>query len=170
MRALLIIGLLGLGALPANAQEQERKLLDRLLKPDTSLTNRAQDKQFVIGGSTLSKPVHTKSFYVADRPPEKEFRANRNFAAKKFATAAVRDAAKEAWLLSRTSIAKTDQPYSTSAYAGAKTMRDSDKVLATSEFAGTRPFLVRGKSQKALSAQDRPLTIDQVRELLNKNK
>ena len=37
-------------------------------------------------------------------------------------------------------------------------------------FAGNRPFLGQGKSQKALSAQDRPLTIEQVRELLNKNK
>lgn len=32
------------------------------------------------------------------------------------------------------------------------------------------PFLDRGKSQKALSARDKPLTIEQVRELLNKNK
>ena len=38
------------------------------------------------------------------------------------------------------------------------------------DFPGTRPFLVQGKSQKALSQQDKPLTIDQVRELLNKNK
>ena len=34
----------------------------------------------------------------------------------------------------------------------------------------TGPFLGQGKSQKALHAQDRPLTIDEVRELLNKNK
>jgi hypothetical protein len=37
-------------------------------------------------------------------------------------------------------------------------------------FAGNRPFLDQGKSQKALSRQNPPLTIEQVRELLNKNK
>jgi hypothetical protein len=45
-----------------------------------------------------------------------------------------------------------------------------NKLTDVREFSGTRPFLVRGKSQKALSAQDRPLSIDDVRELLNKNK
>jgi hypothetical protein len=44
------------------------------------------------------------------------------------------------------------------------------KKYATRDFAGNRPFLGQGKSQKALHAQDRPLTIDEVRELLNKNK
>jgi hypothetical protein len=46
----------------------------------------------------------------------------------------------------------------------------STKKYATGDFAGNRPFLGQGKSQKALHAQDRPLTIDEVRELLNKNK
>ena len=38
------------------------------------------------------------------------------------------------------------------------------------EYAGNRPFLGQGKSQKSLSAQNPPLTIEQVRELLNKSK
>jgi hypothetical protein len=33
-----------------------------------------------------------------------------------------------------------------------------------------RPFLVQGKSQKVLDQQKPTLTIEQVRELLNKNK
>ena len=49
-------------------------------------------------------------------------------------------------------------------------MRATERTYPVSEFSGTRPFLVRGKSQKALSQQDRPLSIDEVRELLNKNK
>jgi hypothetical protein len=44
------------------------------------------------------------------------------------------------------------------------------KKYATRDFGGNRPFLGQGKSQKALHSQDRPLTIDEVRELLNKNK
>ena len=42
-----------------------------------------------------------------------------------------------------------------------------ERILA---FAGERPFLAEGKSQKWLHAQDHPLSIDEVRELLNKNK
>jgi len=38
------------------------------------------------------------------------------------------------------------------------------------DYAGIRPFLDQGKSQKSLSAQNKQLTIEQVRELLNKNK
>jgi hypothetical protein len=47
---------------------------------------------------------------------------------------------------------------------------EAGRVMATSDFAGKRPFLGQGKSQKALSQQDQPLSIEQVRELLNKNK
>jgi hypothetical protein len=38
------------------------------------------------------------------------------------------------------------------------------------DYAGIRPFLDQGKSQKSLSAQNKQLTIEQVRELLNKSK
>ena len=56
---------------------------------------------------------------------------------------------------------------------GALSVRDmpgSGKKVASSEFTGSRPFLDKGKSQKAISQHDTPLTIEQVRELLNKNK
>ena len=62
----------------------------------------------------------------------------------------------------RTSQTKQARDISPSAY--------STKKYATRDFAGNRPFLGQGKSQKALHAQERPLTIDEVRELLNKNK
>lgn len=47
---------------------------------------------------------------------------------------------------------------------------DGEKKISGNDFAGNRPFLGQGKNQKALSAQKPPLTIEQVRELLNKNK
>jgi hypothetical protein len=46
----------------------------------------------------------------------------------------------------------------------------TSRAIATRDFASSRTFLDQGKSQKALSQQDKPLTIEQVRELLNKNK
>ena len=53
---------------------------------------------------------------------------------------------------------------------GTRVAPENGSNLAAAPFAGNRPFLGRGKSQKALSARDTPLTIEQVRELLNKNK
>jgi len=47
---------------------------------------------------------------------------------------------------------------------------DSEKNIDEHNFAGNRPFLGQGKSQKGLNARKKPLTIEQVRELLNKNR
>ena len=65
---------------------------------------------------------------------------------------------------------KTDTVHVASLADGARVAPESGRSVAVGSFAGNRPFLGRGKSQKALSARDTPLTIEQVRELLNKNK
>jgi len=170
MRLLFTVLLLGWSGSGALAQEQDRKLLDRLLKPDTTLQNASQDKQFVAGGSTLSKQAPTKSFYIPERRPEKQFFLSRLFGTKKYETQGSRFEKQQANLTTRSQLTKVDVPYSTAAYGGVKTSADSGKTVEASEFRDQRPFLVQGKSQKALSQQDRPLTIEQVRELLNKNK
>lgn len=167
---LLPAAILALSVLPAPAQEQEKKLIDRLLQPDMSLQNSAQSRQFTSIGSTTTKQARTKSFYVAERPAEKAFSGPREYHTPTFDLRKPRHPTTQAKLTTRTTIAKTKDPFSTFAYRDVKTAPAADKIAETSEFQGTRPFLAKGKSQKALSAQDRPLTIDQVRELLNKNK
>ncbi|HST30067.1 MAG TPA: hypothetical protein VLK27_04440 [Chthoniobacterales bacterium] len=47
---------------------------------------------------------------------------------------------------------------------------DAHLEVSGSKFADERVFRDQGKSQKLLSTRNPPLTIDQVRELLNKNK
>ena len=159
---------LGLAA-SAVAQEQERKLMDRILKPDMSLQNSVGEKQFVPRGTTNAKQAPTKEFYVRERRAEKSF-FTRLFRTKSFNGKNSQYQNMQASLATRTRIAKVDVPYATAAYHGIEPARESDKTVAASEFSGTRPFLIQGKSQKALSQKDQPLTIDQVRELLNKNK
>ena len=56
------------------------------------------------------------------------------------------------------------------ATADARVAPESNASAPVREYASTRLFLDKGKSQKALHAQDKPLTIEQVRELLNKSK
>ena len=62
------------------------------------------------------------------------------------------------------------QTYSTAASTEVRTLHDANKTVKTRDNPTNRPFLAQGKSQKALDQQKPSLTIEQVRELLNKNK
>lgn len=170
VRALLLLAGFLFGIAAAQAQEQEKKLIDRLLQPDMELQNRAAQKQFVPTGKSLAKTARTKPFRVQKRAPEKQFADTRAFGVRNFGTRTSRSEKVEANLTPRSSLEKFKRDYPSTAYRGVRSARDAEKKIEVSEFTGTRRFLVRGKSQKALSQQDRPLTIDQVRELLNKTK
>src|SRR5437868_15442816 len=50
------------------------------------------------------------------------------------------------------------------------TVHDSNRIAQSGSFAGKHPYLDKGKSQKSLNQKNEPLTIDEIRELLNKNK
>jgi hypothetical protein len=152
------------------AQEQEQRLVDRLLKPDTTLQNNAQNKKFVAKGKTIEKQAGVRTFYVSRKPQTKEFARQREYSATQFAAHHFRDGEMTSTMQTR---ALRVKKFSVNDGTGALVVRDvsgGDKKIASSEFAGSRPFLDKGKSQKALSQHDTPLTIDQVRELLNKNK
>ena len=151
-------------AATAHAQEQERKLVDRLLSPDSKLSNPDQNKKFTGGTEAPTRSASTKSFYVSEKNLTKTFVADRPASTKTFSTrdyttksAAVPTPAPMKGFETKKAGEVSPTPYSTKKYA-------------TRDFAGNRPFLGQGKSQKTLHAQDRPLTIDEVRELLNKNK
>ena len=56
MRKSAAIWLLILAGLPCvRGQDQEHKLVDRLLKPDMTLQNDAQHKKFVSDGASMNK-------------------------------------------------------------------------------------------------------------------
>lgn len=168
MRAFLLIALLACSVSSAPAQEQERKLLDRILKPDTSLQNSAQGKQFVASGNVTAKQARTRTFYVGNLFRQKQFSGTTNYKAKAFSTESSRFTSKRANLTPRAEL--VNPSFDTPAYTGVKTSADAGRAAKVSDYPDNRPFLVKGKSQKSLSAQDRTMTIDQVRELLNKNK
>lgn len=155
----------------ASAQEQERKLVNRLLRPDMALVNSAQNKQFAAAGTLVAKDAPSKNFYPPDRPLSKSFAAEREFHSRQFATSTFPSANAAANISARSQVAKTDIVEIASAPDAARVAPESARnSLATTPFAGSRPFLGRGKSQKTLSAGGTPLTLEQVRELLNKNK
>ena len=51
-----------------------------------------------------------------------------------------------------------------------KTANESNKAQSSRDYSGNRPYLEKGKSQKFLNRKNKPMTIDEVRDLLNKNK
>ena len=169
MRPVLAISFLLLLPLLAQAQQQEEKLVDRVMKPNMSLRNDAQNKHFNAGGASVSKKAYVAAFYAPNKSVAKRFSGEREFNAKQYSARRFESGDTAANLSTRSILKNAQSNYATRT---TPTFRagDSTKSSAISEFAGSRTFLGRGKSQKALSAQDKPMTIDEVRELLNKNK
>jgi hypothetical protein len=154
----------------AFAQKQERKLIDRLLEPDMTLANPAQDKHFDANQQTRMKRVVSHDFVTHDITPAKEFSAKRGFFARVFGTRAFRQDNNAAAIPAKSEASEQTKSFAAQQSPLPHGSADAGKRIAASEFNDTRPFLGRGKSQKALSQHDTPLTIDQVRELLNRNK
>ena len=153
-----------------SAQEQEGKLVDRILKPNMSLVNSAQNKQFAATEFSAAKRAPSHSFATPERSPEKSFATGSAFSPRQVAARHFQAGDTAANISTKSQLAKTDMVFVASAADAARVAPESSRSVAVASFAGNRPFLARGKSQKALSARDTPLTIEQVRELLNKNK
>ncbi len=154
-----------------NAQEQERRLVDRLLKPDTALQNNAQNKKFVGKEQSIAKQgAAVRSFYISEKPRTKPYTERREVSSKQFAAHHFRDGELASTMQAR---AQRVRQFSVDDGTGVLVLRDApndSRKIAAAEYIGARPFLDKGKSQKTLSQHDTPMTIEQVRELLNKNK
>jgi hypothetical protein len=153
-----------------SAQDQEGKLVTRLLRPNMALASSEQNKQFGATGATIDKQAPVKNFYAPERPAPKSFTGERTFSPQQFGVRHFRTGNSTADISSRSQVTNRDTAYTAPAAPGTHTLAESDKTVPGRSYAGNRQFLDQGKSQKALSARNRPLTIEQVRELLNKNK
>ena len=170
VKKVLGICLLLLPIFCAHGQDQERKLIDRIMKPNMTLENEAQSKKFVADRTSVHKKAHVGTFNFQQKSPAKNYRGTRNFSSQQF---------------NSQEFAQTDHAVannvagkkaSSSTYAEAsktkptRTAHDQDRGQASRDYAGNRPYLEQGKSQKSLNRKNKPMTIDEVRELLNKNK
>jgi hypothetical protein len=161
---------LAIVSLPAAlAQNQEHSLVDRLLKPDTTLQNSAQSKKFIADGAPITRRAAVSAFYIQQKPKPRSFAGTGEFSTAGFNSRSFPNGNRIS-----TSAQKqahdSSESYSTSSVSKLPNAPDSQKKQASRAFAGQRPFLERGKSQKSLDRKNPPLTIEQVRELLNKNK
>jgi hypothetical protein len=181
----LILALLFSG-LPLFAQQQERKLEDRILKPNLDLQFNLSKSSSFGNRSAPSKNANVREFAFTQKVAPKEF-ASKDFGGSK-----------ASWFsklkfFSRNS-ASTEGKYAipnASKKADTKTLsvddaREASKSMDTAQYAkADRPYLIRGRSQDKLDDEKgvpkdnkplgwggslTPMTIDDVRELLNKNK
>jgi hypothetical protein len=155
----------------ARGQDQERDLVDRLLKPDMSLQNTAQNKKFIASnGVSINKHATTNAFYAEKKSTSKRFSGTRDLSAWQFNAQSFHGGDKATNFSPRKQITNSKRSYSTQTARSLRDAREAGRTVDARIFAGNRPFLDQGKSQRSLDRQNPPLTIEQVRELLNKNK
>lgn len=172
MRWFLLLISLTIFSAPVGAQEQENKLVDRLLRPDMSLANSAQDKKFTgTGATSVEKKFVAKDFYSGHERTTKNFVGAKGFAARNFEAKKYTRAEKAANAKAQADLAYAKVEFQTRESSLIRGSPAEGKATAARQYAESdRPFLGKGTRQEILSQQDQPLTIEQVRDLLNKGK
>jgi len=154
-----------------HAQDQEKKLLDRLLKPDMTLQNDAQNKKFSGDGLvSINKRANIGTFFVHQKPSSKNYSGTRDFSTTQFYSQTYRGGRTTYDVSSQQTLANSKAAYGSKTARGVRDAPQSEKKVASHAYGGSRPFLNEGTNQKSLNRKTEPLTIEQVRELLNKNK
>ena len=152
------------------AQHQEQSLVDRLLRPNMELKNDAQSKKFSGASSAAVKSRGSVgTFYLLLNRSEKEFASARNYSTAEFSSRSFNSGAQAVATTQNSSSGKSAFGASSSVH-DVRSAYDAQKTTSGPEYAEQRQFIEKGKSQKSLDRRNPPLTIDQVRELLNKNK
>jgi hypothetical protein len=165
LTAFLLLGVLG----PLAAQEQEGKLVGRLLRPNMELKSSEQNKKFVSNRLGATKSASVKTLYLQNKSNSKTFSNTRDFSAPQYNSWVFNASGNNGAKTSHNRTVRTAM-YRTSMVQDSPPMAEADKKTNSSDYAGNRPYLEQGKSQKSLDRKNPPMTIDQVRELLNKNK
>lgn len=173
--ALTLAGM-AFGANRVCAQEQERKLLDRIQHPnmdlhaqgfeksfETKASNRDQQAAvhpFLYGGRTAGTKTGDGMFHTRSYDDGRGSFRTDNFTVKRAAAA------------DRQALAQADRTYATSPLS-VREDRAAGKLANTRDYVNsTKPYLVPGKRQDTIDDLRRQpnLSVDQVREILNKSR
>lgn len=150
-------------------QEQERTLIDRLLRPNMELKNRQYGKAFRADSKVTTHSGAPKPFVLDSARKEKTFVDTHPARTKEYRSRSNRSDAEQKSFAGTRKINVPAQ-ITSSSVPDVHPAYDANLNVAGRRFADGRSFRDQGKSQKSLDHQNPPLTIDQVRELLNKNK
>ena len=166
---LVFLCLTSLGFKAALARDQERSLIDRLLRPNMELQNTAQGKVFTANSKVVTNRGTARTFVVEPIATEKTFGDIRAAVTKKYRSNLVQADALQNFVV-ETRHVNVPGPLTTSSVRDPRAAYDAHLYVSGRSFPDQRIFREQGKSQKLLNRQNPPLTIDQVHELLNKNK
>ena len=145
--------------------------MDRLLKPDMALQNEAQNKKFGGDGSaSVNKRANIGTSFFHQKTHSKDFSGTRDFSTTQFYSQTFHGKRTAHEVSSQQTVANSKSSYAGQTAHGVHDASQSGKKVASRPYAGNRPFLGQGTNQKSLNKKNEPLTIEQVRELLNKNK
>ena len=134
------------------------------------LGNDAQHKKFTADKTSVNKKANVHAFYVQQRANSKQFSGSRQYAAREYNSRNF-EQGDQAVARDISSQKAEDWTYSAAGKtANTRTARDQNKTQPSRDYADNRPYLEKGKSQKSLSRKNKPMTIDEVRDLLNKSK
>lgn len=174
MRSLFPVLLLLLPAGLLHAQQQEQKLIDRILKPDTTLASSFQNQTYYAGGAAsgldISKGASIKDFYFVQKFSPKTF-STKEFSTQNYWQGDFLFPTKAAPVKADSDSSKLFPTKS----SPVKDARESSKSYDTTTYP-TRQADERGKTSQAHLEETQKgnpepqLNMDQVRELLNKNK
>jgi hypothetical protein len=163
-----------LGWASAGAQEQEKKLLDRIQNPDRTLANSMQGKSYGATGTAATAPFQggARSFSGGDKAAVKSFTDTRSFFGIKnpwFGSKV--HTTRESPLVKKGSQALVERAFPVSNADTRTSPLASKKSPSATGTVPTGEFALRGAAQGALDTVTdkvhRKMTIDDVRELLN---
>ena len=133
------------------------------------LQNNAQGKIFTANSAFVERRGTVGTFYLRRTTTEKQFADVRNYSATAFPSRAF-NSDRGAVATTQSQSAKADAQLIASSVRDVRETHDAHSEVTGRSFADQRAFQEQGKSQQSLDRKNPPLTIDQVRELLNKNK
>jgi hypothetical protein len=172
VRCPLLFFCLTISASSLQAQDQETKLIDRIMRPNMELANPAQNKKFLaVEGTSVDKKFEAKQFRASEKvTPAKSFWGARSFLSKAFGTGKFARAEAAANAKANADLAYASTQFQDKKSSLVRTSAEGHETIRAHRYANSRPFLAKGTRQKQLSTQNRPMTIEEVRELLNTNR
>ena len=171
LRCLALVAVAGAFAPKAGAQQQERKFIDRIMHPDMTLHAEGFEKSFETRASASDRPAAVRSFAFGGRTA-----STGGFNARAFddGRGTFRT---DNFAVKRAALADQHAPLADRGFATNAVPVREDR-LANKNFgdrayvSAEKPFLVPGKRQDMMDdlRKQKNLSIDQIRDILNKNK
>ncbi len=167
----LSLALVTLVGAQVSRDESESEGMKRILNPTLNSAGGLQNKAFYGGADKgfATQAGDVKTFRWTDLFRLRTYSGSKNFDSKNYWTGEFERGVKSARTEGNYTIpnAATGVPVKTNPV---REDRDAGKTQETKDYDKNRPFLVQGKAQKAIDSQQealKPLTVDDVRKLLN---